>query len=100
MNITNLPIDVLGIIFSYVNLYMDLGLVQIVAFKKMCKCFNNAFNSPKLAHLFHGKYQKWWTGRLMRGEHLSRNPRYLRYQEKIHVPKPWCILDGNYYRDE
>ncbi len=33
MNIIDLPMDVLGIIFSYVN----LELKDIVEFKKMCK---------------------------------------------------------------
>ena len=95
MNITDLPIDVLGIIFHYIN----LELKDIVKFRKMCKTFNDAFNSPKLSYLFYGKYQKWWTDRLIKGEHLCLGPRYIRYQE-VHIPKPWCILDGKYYRDE
>jgi F-box domain len=91
MNIIDLPIDVLGIIFNYVN----LELIDIVAFRKMCKTFDNAFNSPKLSYLFHGKYEKWWMGRLIRGEHLCRNPRYLRFQEKIHINKR--ISEGRHY---
>ena len=94
--ITSLPIDVLGIIFSY----LDLEIVSLIQLKKTCKQFNEALNSPKLATLWHGKYQSWWSNRITSGGYTKR----LRLKEEpIMLPRAfsrsYCDVD-NRCRDE
>ena len=51
-----LPVEIIGIILSYAN----FNLTELVQLKKTCRKFNHALNSPKLAHLYYGKYAQWW----------------------------------------
>lgn len=81
-----LPIDVIGVIFKN----LDLSIVEMARLKTVCRKFNQALNSPKLASLWHGKYSRWWQDRMVNGEYRKRP---MVREEEVVDREPWCILD-------